>query len=86
MGFPECSEGDLNPHDTDVRLCRRFARIAVRICWSARDDMCPRGDLNTQRREISPDRGIHTIQVTPDGSTSPVTQRPVRWNFRGIRA
>ena len=32
---------------------------------------CPRGDLNTETGEISPDRGNHAIEVTPAERTHP---------------
>ena len=38
---------------------------------------CPRGDLNPETREISPDRGNHAI--TPMGRTCPDTLRRVRY-------
>ena len=40
--------------------------------------MCPRGDLNTETGEISPDRGNHAIRVTGAGRRDRV--------FRGVFA
>ena len=39
---------------------------------------CPRGDLNTETREISPDRGIHALHATPAGRISSGLASPRR--------
>jgi len=44
--------------------------------------MCPRGDLNTETGEISPDRGNHAIRVTRPGRTHPAIPRRVRYPVR----
>jgi site-specific DNA recombinase len=43
---------------------------------------CPRGDLNTQMREISPVRGNHGTRVTGTGPACPGIRRGVRCSFR----
>jgi hypothetical protein len=40
---------------------------------------CPRGDLNTQTREISPDRGNHGTRVTGAGPAYPGIRPGVRY-------
>jgi hypothetical protein len=41
--------------------------------------MCPRGDLNTETGEISPDRGNHAIRVTRPGRMYPAIPLRVRY-------
>jgi len=53
---------------------------AERITRLSRGEIsCPRGDLNTETGEISPDRGNHAISITGAGHTHPVIPRRVRY-------
>jgi hypothetical protein len=45
---------------------------------------CPRGDLNTQTREISPVRGNHGTRVTEAGPACPGIRRGVRCSSRRL--
>ena len=58
-------------HHRPGELCR-----ACGAMWGY--GSCPRGDLNTQRREISPVRGNHGTTVTGTGPACPGTPRGVR--------
>ena len=46
--------------------------------------MCPRGDLNPETGEISPDRGNHAMRVTGAGRTHPAIPRRVRYLVREL--
>jgi hypothetical protein len=80
------SRPDLNPHSPHLR--RRPANYSlderhIGVSPGQRvETMCPRGDLNTGGREISPDRGNHAIGVTRAGRTHPGIPQRVRYLAR----
>src|SRR5207245_6411688 len=57
-------------------------RTGKRTIWG--NGSCPRGDLNTETGEISPDRGNHAIRVTGAGRTHPAIPRRVRCLVRHL--
>jgi hypothetical protein len=66
--------GSLN--SGDAPLCRKSSRY-VQVS-------CPRGDLNTETGEISPDRGNHAIRVTRPRQMHPGIPRRVRYLVRRL--
>ena len=71
-------EPDLNPHGPDLQKHAVHYSRGWKSAGQTLTIMCPRGDLNTETGEISPDRGNHAITVTGRGGHTRV--------FRGVFA
>jgi len=63
------SGGVVNPRVRDLRIRLSGPEFKMQNRRSTKDNVCPRGDLNPQPREISPDRGNHAARIQGNGLT-----------------
>jgi hypothetical protein len=62
----------------------RIVAVRAGIGQTCTKGSCPRGDLNTETGEISPDRGNHAIRVTGAARPHPAIPRRVRCLVRHL--